>query len=598
MKYFVTLLDSRPRFSAGGCSATLLQLPVGGGSLLEHLAGLAASGLGAHELCVLPCTPVGRDYAGAIERTAADVSEVFVAGGLRDVLERCEPSDALVVIDARHVLLGDYSWRELNHAAAAARGAAHLVATEDGLDRAQECTWHDENGDVQRVQRYYSGVTLVRTQTVFCTLMSGAAARMIADEPFESARQLRQVLVNAEVASRDVVTNHKWLDVNHEHSILSFSGRRLIARGTADAINNATLTDSGSSGVHPNARIGGTVEVQPGATIEAGAIVIGPAIVAEGSRISSGAIVARSIIGPGITVPAGNIVRQRVVMSAGALEIDSASDGEPAANFTLMRRAYAAAGPPASKRAFREPRSLYPTIKALIEAGIAAIALVMLFPLFVLVAAAIKFDSRGPIFFGHGREGRGGNRFKCWKFRTMCENADAQQRKLYQTSNVDGPQFKMRVDPRVTRVGRILRETNIDELPQLFNVLMMQMSLIGPRPSPFRENQVCVEWREARLSVRPGITGLWQVCRSNRDSSDFHQWISYDIAYVRHMSPLLDLRIILATITTLGGRKAVTIERLIPGYHEQHGPEAPRFRDIPILSTEHDDEAGAACLQP
>ncbi|MBL8878190.1 MAG: sugar transferase, partial [Phycisphaerales bacterium] len=113
------------------------------------------------------------------------------------------------------------------------------------------------------------------------------------------------------------------------------------------------------------------------------------------------------------------------------------------------------------------------------------------------------------------------------------------------------------------------------------------------RPSPFRENQVCVEWREARLSVRPGITGLWQVCRSNRDSSDFHQWISYDIAYVRHMSPLLDLRIIIATILTLGGRKAVSLDRIIPGYHDQF-VTPPRLVDVPILTT-WPDVREAAC---
>jgi lipopolysaccharide/colanic/teichoic acid biosynthesis glycosyltransferase len=108
-------------------------------------------------------------------------------------------------------------------------------------------------------------------------------------------------------------------------------------------------------------------------------------------------------------------------------------------------------------------------------------------------------------------------------------------------------------DPRVTRVGRWLRATNIDELPQLINVFLGQMSIVGPRPSPFRENQICVPWRRARLSVRPGITGLWQICRDQRSEGDFHQWITYDIMYVRNLSLWLDAKILIATMLTLGG---------------------------------------------
>jgi lipopolysaccharide/colanic/teichoic acid biosynthesis glycosyltransferase len=107
---------------------------------------------------------------------------------------------------------------------------------------------------------------------------------------------------------------------------------------------------------------------------------------------------------------------------------------------------------------------------------------------------------------------------------------------------------------------------SLDELPQLFNVLLGQMSLIGPRPSPFRENQCCVPWREARLSVRPGITGLWQVCRHNRPGGDFHQWIYFDLLYVQHMSFSLDLKILLATLVTRGGQSNVPVHRLIPAH--------------------------------
>jgi lipopolysaccharide/colanic/teichoic acid biosynthesis glycosyltransferase len=145
----------------------------------------------------------------------------------------------------------------------------------------------------------------------------------------------------------------------------------------------------------------------------------------------------------------------------------------------------------------------------------------------------------------------------------MRTGASALQRDLKRFDKIDGPHFKLDLDPRVTRWGRILRATNIDELPQLVNVLMGDMSLVGPRPSPFRENQICVPWREGRLSVRPGLTGLWQVCRHDRGSGDFHQWIEYDLLYVQHVSLLLDLKILAATVLTFGGRISVPVSWIV-----------------------------------
>jgi lipopolysaccharide/colanic/teichoic acid biosynthesis glycosyltransferase len=202
--------------------------------------------------------------------------------------------------------------------------------------------------------------------------------------------------------------------------------------------------------------------------------------------------------------------------------------------------------------------------KRALDIAASALALIVLAPLLLAVAAMIKIDSRGPVFFSHRRERKGGKEFPCVKFRTMVADAHQKQRELYRANEVDGPQFKMRDDPRVTRVGRWLRAVNIDELPQLINVLVGHMSLVGPRPSPFRENQICVPWRRARLSVRPGITGLWQICRDDCRQSDFHQWIYYDVAYVRNFSFWLDLKILTATVLTLGGRWNVPLSWLMP----------------------------------
>jgi lipopolysaccharide/colanic/teichoic acid biosynthesis glycosyltransferase len=137
------------------------------------------------------------------------------------------------------------------------------------------------------------------------------------------------------------------------------------------------------------------------------------------------------------------------------------------------------------------------------------------------------------------------------KFRTMRVGAADIQDKLRFVSEVDGPQFKMADDPRISTVGWFLRETYLDEIPQFFNVLCGQMSVVGPRPSPEAENTLCPSWRDARLSVRPGITGLWQVNRTRRPFRDFQEWIYYDTQYVEQLSPRMDLWICWRTFTRM-----------------------------------------------
>ena len=125
----------------------------------------------------------------------------------------------------------------------------------------------------------------------------------------------------------------------------------------------------------------------------------------------------------------------------------------------------------------------------------------------------------------------------------MIAGASKIQENLRFISQVDGPQFKMADDPRISMVGRFLRETYIDEIPQFFNVLLGQMSIVGPRPSPESENTLCPFWRDARLSVKPGITGLWQINRTRKPMKDFQEWIHYDVEYVRNLSLMTDLGI-------------------------------------------------------
>ena len=188
----------------------------------------------------------------------------------------------------------------------------------------------------------------------------------------------------------------------------------------------------------------------------------------------------------------------------------------------------------------------------------AFLALIASLPLWPMIMLAIYLEDGRPFFFGHRRETRGGREFPCWKFRSMRKDAEEIKQRIARENQVDGPQFYIDDDPRITRVGRVLRKTQLDELPQLLNVILGHMSIVGPRPSPHKENQYCPAWRETRLSVRPGITGLWQVKRTRREGLDFQEWIRYDIEYVENASFGLDLKIILATVGVIFGFKNQT----------------------------------------
>ena len=176
----------------------------------------------------------------------------------------------------------------------------------------------------------------------------------------------------------------------------------------------------------------------------------------------------------------------------------------------------------------------------------AAVLLVVLSPLFALVAAAIKLSSPGPVFYVAPRVGLGQHPFRCFKFRTMDDGADRRQAALEACNEADGAIFKIRHDPRVTAIGRRLRAGSIDELPQLFNVLRGEMSLVGPRPLPLRDNELLATWHKQRHVVLPGMTGLWQV--RGRAAASFADMIRLDLEYIESWSVWLDLRILAGTV--------------------------------------------------
>ncbi len=180
-------------------------------------------------------------------------------------------------------------------------------------------------------------------------------------------------------------------------------------------------------------------------------------------------------------------------------------------------------------------------------------ALAATLPIYPFIMLAIYLEDGRPFFFAHKRQTLGGRDFPCLKFRTMVKNAERVKAALVSANVSDGAHFFIKDDPRVTRTGRLLRKLQLDELPQFINVLLGHMSVVGPRPSPDRENQFCPAWREARLSVRPGVTGLWQVRRTRAAGTDFQEWVRYDLEYVQRQSLGLDLRIIFDTICQIAG---------------------------------------------
>jgi len=196
---------------------------------------------------------------------------------------------------------------------------------------------------------------------------------------------------------------------------------------------------------------------------------------------------------------------------------------------------------------WRSSSSASRLLKRSIDIAASAVLLVLLLPLFLVVAAAIKLESRGPVLFRQTRIGQSGRSFTMWKFRSMQVDADAQKQRLVEShKQPGGVRFKLQFDPRITRVGRFLRRTSIDELPQLWNVLTGSMSLVGPRPPlPDEVNRYSQEERK-RLAAKPGITCTWQV--SGRADIPFEQQVELDVQYIAFQSLVLDLRILAKTM--------------------------------------------------
>ncbi len=199
----------------------------------------------------------------------------------------------------------------------------------------------------------------------------------------------------------------------------------------------------------------------------------------------------------------------------------------------------------------KNQKKVYEFTKRLIDIIASTCGLIILFPILVIVAIAIKIESKGPIIFFQDRVGLNGIKFKMYKFRSMVVDAERYREKLLEQNEMNGPMFKIKNDPRVTKVGKFIRRTSIDELPQLLNILKGDMSLVGPRPSLPKEVEKFSPWMLERLNVKPGLTCYWQI--SGKNDIQFEDWMKLDIKYVKERGILLDLRLVIRTFFVLFG---------------------------------------------
>ncbi|UCD51011.1 MAG: sugar transferase [Phycisphaerales bacterium] len=327
---------------------------------------------------------------------------------------------------------------------------------------------------------------------------------------------------------------------------------RTLHAGRNVKLGRQVSSAGGDEDVSSDARFVGPVLLGSDVRVEPGAVIVGPSILCDGSTVQRDAVVDSSILGAKVVVKKEKILRSAFVVAddSDSSTVTSSHVCRPEDEPEMMYSP--------DPNVFRSwPLFSYARcLKRVVDIIVALVVLLLFIPVIPVMALAIKISSPGPVFFRDKRQGLHGQLFNCIKFRTMRVGAADIQDKLRFVSDVDGPQFKMTDDPRISTVGRFLRETYLDEIPQFFNVLCGQMSVVGPRPSPESENTLCPSWRDARLSVRPGITGLWQVYRTRRPFKDFQEWIYYDTQYVRQLSPRMDLWICWCTFKKMVGNFA------------------------------------------
>lgn len=196
-----------------------------------------------------------------------------------------------------------------------------------------------------------------------------------------------------------------------------------------------------------------------------------------------------------------------------------------------------------------QKRYAYRISKRFFDIVLSVIGLIVLSPVFLITAIAIKLEDGGPVFFSQMRSGLHEKPFRMYKFRSMCTDAAEKHKEMLKYNEQDGPAFKMKNDPRVTKVGRFIRKKSIDELPQLVNIIKGEMSIVGPRPLPVYETEQCNDYQKQRLKVKPGLTCYWQV--DGRNKVSFCEWVEMDLRYIERANLIIDFCIIFKTVISI-----------------------------------------------
>jgi len=313
-----------------------------------------------------------------------------------------------------------------------------------------------------------------------------------------------------------------------------------------------------------SANLIGPIILGDNCTIEADAQIIGPTTVGQNSLIGRGAHVRESVMWSHTQLAERARVEFSLLADHCAVprneSVDHAliiNNERVGGNYNFLATtalrpvlvAHGGAGTSNLTQTTGRRKAVFQATKRAFDLVAATAALLLTVPLYLPIGVGIKLTSKGPVFYRQTRCGQNGRPFKIFKFRTMVEGAEKIQSQMAKQNRSDGPMFKVERDRRVTKVGVFLRKTSLDELPQLLNVLLGHMSLVGPRPLAMHEMTLAPSWRDIRLSVRPGVTGLWQV--NSRSSPYFADWLRWDVEYVVNQSLWLDLKVLAKTAKVL-----------------------------------------------
>ena len=349
---------------------------------------------------------------------------------------------------------------------------------------------------------------------------------------------------------QNIITLQKYLKVNRDvlRGRAVFPALPVPVRDGRGEVRDPALS-SGATVIPP-------VTVGRDCTVSEDAILVGPTsignscavegkavlnscLVLNDCRIGHGAMLTKCFLGEGVVVAPGRNLTGAIMVRDPVCDL--------AAGRHLLRDTTAECEP-----LWHPPDTLgragrvYLAFKRAVDIVLSIFALVVAFPILLIAAVAIKLDSPGPVIFRQRRCGKDGKEFTMYKLRSMRADAEEYKLRVQYLNDVDGPMFKILRDPRVTRVGRILRACNLDEVPQFYNVLRGEMTLVGPRPLSWDEMALNPQWRDTRLTVKPGVTGLWQVKSHNKSS--FAEWIQYDTVYVEGRNTWLDIKILFETL--------------------------------------------------